>query len=44
MEYVTEDYLNLYLRTVQPSYDGTLGEVQKEAWGKTSTNSTIRNG
>ena len=34
MEYVTEDYLNLYLRTVQPSYDGTLGEVQKEAWEK----------
>lgn len=31
MNYVTEDYLNSYLRTVQPLYDGVLGEIQKEA-------------
>ena len=32
MNYVTDDTLNLYLRTVQPPYDGVLGEIQKEAW------------
>lgn len=31
MNYVTEDYLNSYLRTIQPQYGGVLGEVQKEA-------------
>lgn len=31
MNYVTEDYLNDYLRTVQPLYDGVLGEIQREA-------------
>lgn len=31
MNYVTEDYLNNYLRTVQPRFDGVLGEIQREA-------------
>lgn len=31
MNYVTEDYLNDYLRTVQPLYDGVLGDIQREA-------------
>ncbi|MBO8434609.1 MAG: O-methyltransferase [Tyzzerella sp.] len=34
MNYVTEDYLNMYLRTVQPKYEGTLGEIQAEATEK----------
>ena len=34
MNYVTEDYLSQYLRLIQPGYDGTLGEIQKEAEGK----------
>lgn len=34
MEYVTEDFLHDYLRTIQPPYDGTLGEIQKEAWSQ----------
>ena len=31
MNYVTNDTMNAYLRTVQPMYDGVLGEIQKEA-------------
>ncbi len=31
MNYVTDDTMNAYLRTVQPMYDGVLGEIQKEA-------------
>ncbi|NLK38162.1 MAG: O-methyltransferase [Epulopiscium sp.] len=31
MNYVTEEYLNTYLRSVQPMYDGVLGEIQKES-------------
>lgn len=31
MNYVTDDTLNTYLRTVQPMYDGVLGEIQREA-------------
>ncbi len=31
MNYVTEDYINNYLRSVQPHYDGVLGEIEKEA-------------
>ena len=31
MNYVTDDYINNYLRTVQPHYDGILGEIEKEA-------------
>ncbi len=31
MNYVTDDYINAYLRTVQPMYDGVLGEIQKES-------------
>lgn len=31
MNYVTDDYINSYLRTVQPHYDGVLGEIEKEA-------------
>lgn len=31
MNYVTDDEMNLYLRTVQPMYDGILGEIQKES-------------
>ena len=34
MNYVTEYYLNMYLRTVQPKYEGTLGEIQAEATEK----------
>ena len=32
MNYVTDDTMNAYLRSVQPMYDGVLGEIQKEAW------------
>lgn len=31
MNYVTDDTLNAYLRTVQPMYNGVLGEIQREA-------------
>ncbi len=31
MNYVTNDTMNAYLRTVQPMYDGILGEIQREA-------------
>ena len=31
MNYVTDDTMNAYLRTVQPMYDGVLGEIQREA-------------
>lgn len=31
MNYVTNDTLNTYLRTLQPMYDGVLGEIQREA-------------
>ena len=31
MKYATDNAINLYLRTVQPMYDGVLGEIQKEA-------------
>ncbi len=31
MNYVTDDYINTYLRTVQPHYDGVLGEIEKES-------------
>ena len=31
MNYVTDDYINNYLRTVQPHYDGILGDIEKEA-------------
>ncbi len=31
MEYVTDDYINDYLRNVQPKYDGVLGDIQREA-------------
>lgn len=31
MNYVTDDYINNYLRTVQPHYDGVLGEIEREA-------------
>ena len=31
MNYVTDDDMNLYLRTVQPMYDGILGEIQKQS-------------
>lgn len=31
MNYVTDDYINEYLRTVQPKYDGVLGDIQKES-------------
>ena len=31
MNYVTDDTMNAYLRSVQPMYDGVLGEIQKEA-------------
>lgn len=31
MNYVTNDTMNTYLRTVQPMYDGVLGEIQREA-------------
>lgn len=31
MNYVTEDYINAYLRTVQPHYDGVLGEIERES-------------
>ena len=31
MNYVTDDYINNYLRTVQPHYDGVLGEIEKES-------------
>ena len=31
MNYVTDEEMNLYLRTVQPMYNGILGEIQKES-------------
>ena len=31
MNYVTDDTMNAYLRTVQPLFEGTLGEIQREA-------------
>lgn len=31
MNYVTDKYINDYLRTVQPEYDGILGEIEKES-------------
>ncbi|GFI60965.1 putative O-methyltransferase [Clostridiales bacterium] len=31
MNYVTDKYINDYLRTVQPEYDGVLGEIEKES-------------
>ena len=31
MNYVTDDYINSYLRTIQPHYDGVLGEKEKES-------------
>ncbi len=31
MNYVTNDTINTYLRTLQPMYDGVLGEIQKES-------------
>ncbi len=31
MNYVTDEEMNLYLRTVQPMYDGVLGEIQKKS-------------
>ena len=31
MNYVTDDTMNAYLRSVQPMYDGVLGEIQQEA-------------
>lgn len=32
MNYVTDESMNNFLRTVQPHYDGILGDIQKEAW------------
>ena len=29
MNYVTDDTMNAYLRSVQPMYDGVLGEVAR---------------
>ena len=34
MRYVTDDTLSGYLRTIQPKYDGILGEIQEEAQEK----------
>lgn len=31
MNYVTDDTMNAYLRTVQPLFDGVLGDIQREA-------------
>ena len=31
MNYVTDDYINSYLRTIQPHYDGVLGEIENES-------------
>ena len=31
MNYVTDEEINLYLRTAQPMYDGILGEIQKQS-------------
>ncbi len=31
MNYVTDDNINSYLRTIQPHYDGVLGEIEKES-------------
>ena len=31
MNYVTDDYINSYLRTIQPHYDGVLGEIEKDS-------------
>ena len=30
MNYVTDDTMNAYLRTVQPMYDGGRGELQRK--------------
>lgn len=32
MNYVTDDTMNTFLRSIQPMYDGVLGEIQKEAF------------
>ena len=31
MKYVTDDYINNYLRLIQPHFDGVLGEIEKES-------------
>lgn len=31
MNYVTDDYINNYLRTVQPHFDGVLGDIENES-------------
>lgn len=31
MNYVTDDYINNYLRNLQPYYDGVLGQIEREA-------------
>lgn len=31
MNYVTDETMNTFLRTIQPMYDGVLGEIQREA-------------
>lgn len=31
MNYVTDDYINNYLRNLQPHYDGVLGQIAREA-------------
>ncbi|MDR4022900.1 MAG: O-methyltransferase [Eubacteriales bacterium] len=31
MNYVTDDYINNYLRNLQPHYDGVLGQIEREA-------------
>lgn len=31
MNYVTDETMNSFLRTIQPMYDGVLGEIQREA-------------
>jgi|GEM_PF-6625913 len=31
MNYVTDETMNTFLRTIQPMYDGMLGEIQREA-------------
>lgn len=33
MNYVTDDYINNYLRNLQPHYDGVLGQIEREARG-----------
>ena len=44
MNYVTDDTMNAYLRSVQPMYDGVLGEIQKEAIAAEGTNRAARGG